>query len=93
MIQIIMLWYASISGCECNADFTVLSQPGGTLSVGNDQGPSQSALLQLVGIAWIFIHVFGGIIRSMLYIEPYYDIPDDPDKPMWKIVLFEKCGP
>ena len=39
------------------------------------------------------MHVIGGITRSMVYIEPYYDIPDDPDKPLWKIVLFEKCGP
>jgi hypothetical protein len=25
------------------------------------------------------MHVIGGVIRSMVYIEPYYDIPEKPD--------------
>jgi hypothetical protein len=28
---------------------------------------------------WFLMHIFGGVIRSMVYIEPYYDIPDSPD--------------
>jgi hypothetical protein len=39
------------------------------------------------------MHVVGGIIRSMVYIEPYYDLPEDPEKAEWQVLLFERCGP
>lgn len=93
MFQICILWVSSLGGCDHNADFTMLGKAGGKLSVGEQEQEAQLALLQLCGMMWVLMHVIGGIIRSIIYIEPYYDIPDDPEKPMWKVVLFEKCGP
>jgi hypothetical protein len=45
-------------------------------------------MLQLCGVMWIAMHVFGGIIRSMVHIEPYYDIPANPDDSPVKVLLF-----
>lgn len=91
-IQLLMLWYSSIGGCEWNADFERAAQSG-ALAPTTQEGEAQATLLQLNGIMWILMHVIGGIIRSMLYIEPYYDLPDDADKPDWEVILCEKCGP
>ena len=44
--------------------------------------------MQMAGTAWVLMHVIGGIIRSMVHIEPYYDIPEDPDEPEIKVILF-----
>ena len=92
--QIVLLWVSSLSNsCAYNMDFSVLQQPGGSLSLDKTQGIEADSLLQTCGMMWILMHVIGGIIRSMVYIEPYYDIPDDPDEPKWKVLLFQKCGP
>jgi hypothetical protein len=45
-------------------------------------------MLQLCAMMWFLMHIFGGIIRSLTYIEPYYDLPEDPDEPQWKVFLF-----
>jgi len=37
---------------------------------------------------WVLLHVIGGIIRSMVHIDPYYEIPRNPDEPDWKVLLF-----
>ena len=54
----------------------------------DDMANDQSGLLNITGIMWVSMHVIGGITRSMIYIEPYFDIPEDPDTPAWKVVLF-----
>ena len=42
---------------------------------------------------WFLMHVGGGIIRSMVYIEPYYELPDGPDDNEWVTLLCVRCGP
>ena len=86
--QIIFLWYTMINNhCQLAIDFTLLGE-GGDIKPNNSKGKETSTLLQVTAILWFIMHIVGGIIRSMIYMDPYYDIPDDPDTPGWKVILF-----
>mmetsp|Transcript_19799 Transcript_19799/g.30527 ORF Transcript_19799/g.30527 Transcript_19799/m.30527 type:complete len:91 (-) Transcript_19799:38-310(-) len=90
MLQVLLLWNSTLSGsCEFSTKLAVLAE-GGDPSIDRNgtKNNETGALLQLAGIAWVLMHVFGGIIRSMVHIEPYYDIPEDPDEPEAKVILF-----
>ena len=94
MIQILLLWYGSLShSCQYNVDLTILELQGGKLSLDAQMGQESNQLLEVAGLMWILMHVIGGIIRSMVHIEPYYDIPEDPDESQISVLLFQRCGP
>ena len=91
--QLCLLWYGVLGdACQYDIDFTI-ADIGGKPALGQQQGKDTSDLLQTAGTAWFMMHIFGGMIRSMVYIEPYYDIPDDPEIPEWRTLLFNRCGP
>ena len=75
------------NNCEKAIDFTVLGE-GGDIKPKNNKGDDTNGFLQTTAIMWFLMHIIGGVIRSMIYIEPYYDIPEDPDTPAWKVILF-----
>lgn len=92
--QIMMLWVALLGKeCEYNTNLAVLELPGGAAGLSETQGIEEEATMEVCGLLWVLMHVIGGIIRSMVHIEPYYDIPEDPDEPEWKVILFQRCGP
>ena len=42
---------------------------------------------------WGLLHMIGGVVRSMLPIDPIYESPEDPDVGMGYDLLCLKCGP
>ena len=88
-----MLWIASLSdACQFNVNLAVLAE-GAPLSLDDRESQAGNSLLQMNGMFWFLMHVIGGMIRSMVYLDPYYDNPVDPDVSEVQILLFEKCGP
>lgn len=93
MFQILMMWYGQMSNdCVYSLDFTTqIYDPAEFQFIKptpKNMGNDQNSLLNITGIMWILMHMIGGVIRSMIYIEPYYDIPEDSDTPTWQVILF-----
>ena len=88
-----MLWWNVMNDtCQYDVSFPAIKE-GAPKKLGTKMGQDTGDLMQLLGITWFCMHIFGGMIRSMVYIEPYYDIPVDPDVPEWKTLLCVLCGP
>lgn len=88
-----MLWIASLAdSCQYNVNLLVMAE-GAPLSLDNRESVAGNSLLQMNGMFWFLMHVIGGMIRSMVYLDPYYDNPVDPDVSEVQLLLFEKCGP
>ena len=75
-----------------NGNFEVLGD-GGTLTIKKDAGTGAEMILQITMIMWFMMHYIGGVIRSMIYIEPLYQIPDDPDQAEVWVILCQRLGP
>ncbi len=58
------------------------------MTVSTDENIDANSLFEVLSIMWFLMHVIGGIIRSMVYIEPYYDIPEKPDDIWIMVFLF-----
>lgn len=93
MIQILLLWWNTVSGaCMFNADLRAVNPTVDldTLNLILENGKKAAAtetLVSFCAFAWFLMHVIGGIFRSMLYIEPYFDNPDSPDdNPVFKLL-------
>ena len=91
--QVCLLWWNVMTDtCQYNINFPAV-KAGAANKLDTKMGQDTGDLMQFLGIIWFCMHIFGGMIRSMVYIEPYYDIPVDPDVPEWKTLLCVLCGP
>ena len=89
----ILLWLGSLQeSCQYDTDFGILDE-GGDLQIQTKAGEAASSLLNVTGLMWFFMHCFGGIIRSLVYIEPLWLDPDDPQENIIWVLFFRKCGP
>ena len=93
LVQILMLVY-SISTKECvyNANLGLIAE-GGDPQLKVDANEACVSLMKVSVFMWVIMHVFGGGIRSMTHIEPYYEKPEDPDESPMKVLLCQRCGP
>ena len=83
-----MLTYSiSTNGCVYNANLELVYE-GGTPELGMDANEAAISLMKISSLAWVCMHIFGGMIRSMTHIEPFYEAPEDPDEPAWKVLMF-----
>lgn len=85
-----MLTYSiSTKGCQYNADLGLVSlDPPGIPELKKDANEAANSLLKVSSLLWVVMHILGGMIRSMTHIEPYYEAPEDPDAPAWKVLMF-----
>lgn len=68
----VLLWLGSLEdSCVFNGNFAVLAD-GGNLSVSEEAGKDANSMLNITGMMWFLMHVIGGIIRSVIYIEPLW---------------------
>ena len=88
-----MLWWNTVSGsCSFNIDLRAVTPTANlsALALIVEPGKKQEATENLVAFCafmWFLMHVIGGIFRSMLHIEPYFDNPDSPDdNPIYKLL-------
>jgi hypothetical protein len=82
-----LLYVNSTDGCVYNANLNVIAD-GGEPALETKAAVAAGALSQLTIMLWFGMHIFGGMIRSMTHIEPYYESPEDPDAPEWKVLMF-----
>jgi hypothetical protein len=76
-----MLFYSiSTEGCVYNANLGIIAE-GGAPELKDDANEAAKSLMNISAFMWFGMHVFGGMIRSMTHIEPYYESPEDPDAP------------
>jgi len=85
--------------CQISVDTAAMypeveTEPAGPPSfIENEMMDATNNMMQICLMMWFLMHVIGGVIRSMVHIEPYYMIPEDPDTPAWKVIMFERLGP
>lgn len=87
-----LLYIISTDGCVYNANLGVIAE-GGEPLLETKANEAVKSLMNISLLAWFCMHIFGGMIRSMTHIEPYYESPEDPDAPQWKVLAFQRCGP
>jgi hypothetical protein len=88
----LLTYSISTEGCKYNANLGLLAE-GGTPELKTDANDAANSLLKVSSLLWVCMHIVGGMIRSMTHIEPYYEAPEDPDAPAWKVLMFQRCGP
>jgi hypothetical protein len=82
-----MLVYSiSTNGCAYNANLGLIAE-GGAPELKKNANEAARSLMKISALMWLGMHVIGGMIRSMTHIEPYYEKPEDPDEPQWKVLM------
>ena len=88
-----MLWWNTVAGsCAYNVDLRAVTPTANVAQLNlplesGKKAEATEALVTVLAFMWFLMHVIGGIFRSMLYIEPYFDNPDSPDdNPVFKLL-------
>ena len=50
-------------------------------------------MIIILSALWILMHVGGGVMRSILYADPFLSDPEDPTGSKIYGALFKRCGP
>ena len=79
MVQILLLWFNTISNsCPYNVDMRNVGEAALVLTK-DKKALATEQLLSITGLAWFTMHVIGGILRSMMYMDPHFENPDHPE--------------